>query len=117
LPSRTSPLNSFAAEFLRFFEWNARLELSEKKKRGLDKRNWRIKVKTYLDCIPCFVRQALEASRMATNDEVQQEKALKKVLSALGKTLLKSADIVISKGQGNYEALSEVDANIFFCSR
>jgi uncharacterized protein with ATP-grasp and redox domains len=28
--------------------------------------------------------------------------------------LLKSADIVISKGQGNYEALSEVNANIFF---
>ncbi|MGC8817761.1 MAG: ARMT1-like domain-containing protein, partial [Candidatus Hadarchaeum sp.] len=28
--------------------------------------------------------------------------------------LLKSADVVISKGQGNYEALSEVDANIFF---
>jgi len=27
---------------------------------------------------------------------------------------LKSADVVISKGQGNYEALSEVDANIFF---
>ena len=27
---------------------------------------------------------------------------------------LKSADIVISKGQGNYEALSEVNANIFF---
>jgi len=47
-------------------------------------------VKTYLDCIPCFVRQALEASRMATNDEVQQEKALKKVLSALGKTSLKN---------------------------
>lgn len=27
---------------------------------------------------------------------------------------LKNADIVISKGQGNYEALSEVKANIFF---
>lgn len=27
---------------------------------------------------------------------------------------LKSADVVISKGQGNYEALSEVNANIFF---
>jgi len=27
---------------------------------------------------------------------------------------LKDADLVISKGQGNYEALSEVDANIFF---
>jgi uncharacterized protein with ATP-grasp and redox domains len=28
--------------------------------------------------------------------------------------LLKSADVVISKGQGNYEALSEVNADIFF---
>jgi len=27
---------------------------------------------------------------------------------------LKSADVVVSKGQGNYEALSEVNANIFF---
>ena len=27
---------------------------------------------------------------------------------------LKSVDVVISKGQGNYESLSEVDANIFF---
>lgn len=27
---------------------------------------------------------------------------------------LKNADVVISKGQGNYEALSEVNANIFF---
>lgn len=30
---------------------------------------------------------------------------------------LKGADVVISKGQGNYEALSEVDANIFFMLR
>ncbi len=46
-------------------------------------------MRTYLDCIPCFVRQALEASKMATNNRIKQEKALKKVLSELGKTSLK----------------------------
>jgi uncharacterized protein with ATP-grasp and redox domains len=46
-------------------------------------------VRTYLNCIPCFVRQALEASLMATKDRAMQEKALKKVLSELGKTSFK----------------------------
>lgn len=55
------------------------------------KKSWiigRIKMKTYLDCIPCFVRQALEAAKMATDNKTKQEKALKKVLSELGKTSL-----------------------------
>ena len=47
-------------------------------------------MKTYLDCIPCFVRQALEASKMATRNKIKQEEALKKVLSELGKTSLKN---------------------------
>jgi uncharacterized protein with ATP-grasp and redox domains len=47
-------------------------------------------MKTYLDCIPCFVRQTLEASKMATDDEVKQEKALRAVLSELGRTSLKN---------------------------
>ena len=47
-------------------------------------------MKTYLDCIPCFVRQALEASKMATGDEALQEKALKAVLSELEKTSIKN---------------------------
>ena len=47
-------------------------------------------MKTYLDCIPCFVRQALEASKMATGDEALQEKALKAVLLELEKTPLKN---------------------------
>jgi len=46
-------------------------------------------MKTYLDCIPCFIRQALEASKMATEDKTRQEKALKAVLSELKKTSLK----------------------------
>jgi len=46
-------------------------------------------MKTHLDCIPCFVRQALEASKMATRNRTKQEKALKTVLLELGKTSLK----------------------------
>lgn len=48
------------------------------------------KMKTYLDCIPCFVRQALEASKMATGNKIKQEKTLKAVLSELEKTSLKN---------------------------
>lgn len=46
-------------------------------------------MKTHLDCVPCFVKQALEASKIATKNRTKQEKALKKVLSELGKTSLK----------------------------
>ena len=38
------------------------------------------KMKTYLDCIPCFVNQALRAGRIATGDETK----LKKLLDEIG---------------------------------
>jgi uncharacterized protein with ATP-grasp and redox domains len=44
-------------------------------------------MRTHLDCIPCFIRQALEASRMATNDEVKHEKVIQEVLSELTKNI------------------------------
>jgi uncharacterized protein with ATP-grasp and redox domains len=47
-------------------------------------------MRTYLDCIPCFFRQALEAARIS------------------------GADMILSKGQGNFEALSEEKRPIFF---
>jgi hypothetical protein len=34
----------------------------------------------YLDCIPCFVRQALDAARLATDDEQIHEKVVRRVL-------------------------------------
>jgi uncharacterized protein with ATP-grasp and redox domains len=34
----------------------------------------------YLDCIPCFVRQALDSVRLATDDEKIQEKVVREVL-------------------------------------
>jgi len=37
-------------------------------------------MKTYLDCFPCFLKQALRAARIATNDE----KKIKKVLDEVG---------------------------------
>jgi hypothetical protein len=40
-------------------------------------------MRTYLDCIPCFARQSLEAARMATDDPAVQERVLRDVLRAL----------------------------------
>jgi uncharacterized protein with ATP-grasp and redox domains len=37
-------------------------------------------MRIFLDCIPCFVRQALDASRLATGDEQIHEKVVREVL-------------------------------------
>ena len=37
-------------------------------------------MRTYFDCIPCFVRQALDSARMTTDDEQIQEKVLREAL-------------------------------------
>ena len=37
-------------------------------------------MKTYIDCIPCFVRQALDAVRQATSNELLHEHVLRQVL-------------------------------------
>ncbi|MDY6845934.1 MAG: ARMT1-like domain-containing protein [Chloroflexota bacterium] len=43
-------------------------------------------MKTYIDCYPCFLRQSIEASRMAGADEAQQREVILKVMDQL-KTL------------------------------
>jgi damage-control phosphatase, subfamily I len=40
-------------------------------------------MKTYLDCIPCFIKQSLEAARMATDDETIHAEVLKAVMTHL----------------------------------
>ena len=40
-------------------------------------------MKVHLDCIPCFQRQALEASRFVTKDIILQEKILRRVIREL----------------------------------
>ena len=37
-------------------------------------------MRIYLDCIPCFVRQALDSARLATDDEQIHEKVVREVL-------------------------------------
>lgn len=36
-------------------------------------------MKTYFDCIPCFIRQALDAARFVTSDETVQETIMRRV--------------------------------------
>jgi damage-control phosphatase, subfamily I len=42
-------------------------------------------LKTYLDCIPCFVRQALGASRRLTDDVAVQETILRELIKCMSK--------------------------------
>jgi hypothetical protein len=48
-------------------------------------------MKIYYDCIPCFIRQALDAVRFATADLDIQASVLQKVLAAAGKMDLKQS--------------------------
>ena len=39
-------------------------------------------MRTFLDCVPCFVRQALDAARFVTDDPLVHERVLREVLRA-----------------------------------
>ncbi len=54
-------------------------------------------MRTYLDCLPCFVRQALEASRMATQDERVQRKVLDSVMVRLSHLSLNATPPAIAQ--------------------
>jgi hypothetical protein len=54
-------------------------------------------MKTKLDCIPCFQRQALEAARMVTEDEGEQERVMREVMSALERMDWREKQLLISK--------------------
>ena len=41
-------------------------------------------MKTYLDCIPCFVRHSLDAARIATDDEPVHERVLREAARLAG---------------------------------
>ena len=38
-------------------------------------------MQTYVDCIPCFIRQEIDSARLATNDEQIHAKVIRKVLN------------------------------------
>ena len=39
-------------------------------------------MRTFVDCIPCFVKQALHASRLVSQDEAVAERVLRRVLES-----------------------------------
>ncbi len=45
-----------------------------------------VSMRTFIECIPCFVKQALDATKLATQDLDIQQKAVKLVLERLSKT-------------------------------
>jgi len=47
-------------------------------------------VRTYAECIPCFLRQALEAARMASPDEAVHERVVREVARAAGSMEMRS---------------------------
>ncbi|MBW1821687.1 MAG: DUF89 family protein, partial [Deltaproteobacteria bacterium] len=66
-------------------------------------------MKTYFDCIPCFIRQTLEAARIATSEEKLQEKILRGVLSAVSKMDLNKTPPVM--GQYIHRLIREISGS------
>ena len=54
-------------------------------------------MKTYLDCIPCFIKQPLEATRMVTDDKIVQTQVMKEVLKYLQTLSFDTPPTVTSK--------------------
>ena len=48
-------------------------------------------MKTYFECIPCLLRQTLEAARLTTDDETIHEQVLRKVLRAASEMNLRKS--------------------------
>jgi len=63
-------------------------------------------MKAYLDCFPCFMRQALEAARMATDDPALQRAALDRVARLLPTVSMGATPVEI--GQLVHRAVREV---------
>ncbi len=67
-------------------------------------------MRTFLDCVPCFLRQTLEASRMVTDDPAAQERILREVLQmAANMDLLDSPPLM---GQKIHKLIRDVSGNI-----
>ena len=66
-------------------------------------------MKTYLDCFPCFLRQALAAARMATDDPYLQRRALDAVAALMPQLPLDATPPEIA--QKTYRLVYEITGN------
>ena len=54
-------------------------------------------MKTFFDCIPCFVRQSLDSVRMTTTDEAIHERLLREVLRSLAEMDMRQSPPAMAK--------------------
>ena len=54
-------------------------------------------MKTYLECIPCFLKQSLEATKMVTNDKKIQTKVIKELLQHFSKAQFENSPPELSR--------------------
>ena len=54
-------------------------------------------MKTYFECIPCFLRQTLEAARLTTDDEAIHEQVIRKVLRAASEMNLRESPPIMAQ--------------------
>ncbi len=66
-------------------------------------------MKTYFDCTPYFIRQTVEAARIATSDQKLQEKILREVLRAVSKMNLSKSPPVMM--QYMYRLIREISGS------
>ena len=66
-------------------------------------------MRTYFDCIPCFLRQMLDALRRVTGDEAVQERVIRKVLQAAGEMDLRRSPPAM--GQVIHRLIREATGN------
>ncbi len=66
-------------------------------------------MKTFLDCMPCFIRQALDAVRLATSDEITHERVLCGVMDAASRMNLNQSPPVM--GQQIHRIVRELSRN------
>jgi len=66
-------------------------------------------MKTYFECIPCFIRQGLDAAKLITDDEKIQEEILRKVLTLASKMDLKQSPPEI--GQKIHRIIRQISKN------
>ena len=66
-------------------------------------------MRTYLDCFPCFLNQALRTRRIATNDEKKIKRILDEMGMMLGDIALESMPPAI--GRLIYHKITEITGN------
>ena len=54
-------------------------------------------MKTYFECVPCFIRQTLDAVRLTTDDPILHERALREILTTISRMDFQRSPVVMGR--------------------